>query len=352
MLKGKSQKELIGLARQLVQPLLPNFHKGQAGKIAVIGGCEDYTGAPYFASHAAASIGADLSHVICEKTAAPIIKLYTPDLMVHPYLLELENANLSLDQLKIIDKLSLQDVILQDNSTISKVIEEKVLPKIMKLLGRIDIVVVGPGFGRDKLMLSSLKRIIQEIKVLNKPIILDADALFLLSLNPKIISNYSKAILTPNVVEFDRICQALKIDNDIAETDLQKIIDNTIQVLKKMGCTIIQKGSKDIIVHNGEHLISDYHGSLKRVGGQGDTLVGVMATLVNWSNNYNANLWQHEQKLSAEESNLLAVYIASVLVRLASNKAFKKYGRSMQTSNVHEFLYPSYQELFESNSNL
>lgn len=48
MLRGKSQKELIHLSRQLIQPLLPSFHKGQSGKIAVIGGNEDYTGAPFF----------------------------------------------------------------------------------------------------------------------------------------------------------------------------------------------------------------------------------------------------------------------------------------------------------------
>lgn len=346
LLKGKSHRELIGLGRQLIQPLLPNFRKGQAGKIAVIGGCEDYTGAPYFACHSAATIGADLSHVICEKSAAGVIKLYTPDLMVHPYLLELENANLLGEQLNLIEKLSLEEVINQDNSIITKIIEEKILPKIMKLLSRIDLVIVGPGFGRDKLMLSALKRIILEIKVLNIPIILDADSLFLLSINPDIIANYSKAILTPNVIEFDRLCQFYKLENDLQDFD--KLLENSLKLLEKLGCSIIQKGGKDIIVNStSQYLINEYQGSLKRVGGQGDTLVGVIATLVNWSNNYNSKLWDHDGELSPSDSNLLAIYMASVLTRLASNKAFKKYGRSMQTSNVHEFLYPSYQELFE-----
>jgi ATP-dependent NAD(P)H-hydrate dehydratase len=34
--------------------------KGQHGRVAVIGGCEDYTGAPYFSAMASARLGADL----------------------------------------------------------------------------------------------------------------------------------------------------------------------------------------------------------------------------------------------------------------------------------------------------
>ena len=49
----------------LIPPLSPDAYKGQAGKIAVIGGCKEYTGAPYFAAFSALKVGADLSHVFC-----------------------------------------------------------------------------------------------------------------------------------------------------------------------------------------------------------------------------------------------------------------------------------------------
>ena len=39
------------------------YHKGQAGKIGVVGGCSEYTGAPYFAAMSALRMGADLAHV-------------------------------------------------------------------------------------------------------------------------------------------------------------------------------------------------------------------------------------------------------------------------------------------------
>ena len=80
--------------------------------MGTIGGCREYTGAPYFASVSAlkvtrcqrawhchfaqlicithfaypAQIGADLSHVFCTSGAATVIKTYGPDLIVHPYL--------------------------------------------------------------------------------------------------------------------------------------------------------------------------------------------------------------------------------------------------------------------------
>ncbi|KAF2284141.1 hypothetical protein GH714_019504 [Hevea brasiliensis] len=66
------------------------------GKIAVIDGCLECTGAPYFAAisalkmlmHAFLPIGAVLSHVFCTKDAAPVIKSYSPQLIVHPILEE------------------------------------------------------------------------------------------------------------------------------------------------------------------------------------------------------------------------------------------------------------------------
>lgn len=102
------------------------------GKIAVIGGCREYTGAPYFSAISALKLvspyhaslqssvwpvsiclhlyiftsifcsllltlkmypnlllqGADLSHVFCTKDAAPVIKSYSPELIVHPILEE------------------------------------------------------------------------------------------------------------------------------------------------------------------------------------------------------------------------------------------------------------------------
>lgn len=358
MLKNKTQKELLQLCRTIIQPLAPNFHKGQSGKIAVIGGSEDYTGAPFFASHSSALLGADLSHIICEKMASPVLKLYSPDLMVHPYLYELQSPemkeHLSKNEVDALLRLTVEDVVVKDQRQLDEIIEDVILPKIVGLLERIDIVVIGPGFGRDPLMLKTLVKIIEQLKVMNKPMILDADALYLLSIDPLLVKNYSKAIITPNVVEFDRLAKKLNVKFSINETDVSNLIESSINLSQKLGnVTVIQKNFKEIMVRDGEYLINELEGSNRRVGGQGDTLTGAIATFVNWSNNYNDGLWDptsKKDKLSSEDLNLLACFAASSTVRLAASKAFAKYGRSMQTSNVHEFLGKAYDELFENDN--
>ncbi|GBL48124.1 YjeF family domain-containing protein [Candidozyma auris] len=343
MFKGKSQRELLQVAKTLIQPLKPSYHKGQAGKIAVFGGCEDYTGAPFFSAHSAALVGADLSHVVCEKQAAPVIKGYSPDLMIHPYLYDLENADLrqwaSPEELAKLKKVPL-DEILNQKDDLDKIIENHVLPKISGLMERVDMFVVGPGFGRDALMLKTLVRVIEEIKVVNKPVILDADSLYLVSVRPELIKGYPKAVLTPNVVEFGRICSALAIDN----TD---DVECAMRVSKALGnVTIIKKGAHEVIVRKGSHVINELPGSLRRVGGQGDTLTGALATLLTWAEHYNSGFWEGSGKIDEDEALLLACFAACSVVRVASGKAFGKYKRAMQTSNVHEFLGEAFEELF------
>ncbi|KAJ3287334.1 hypothetical protein HK104_008650 [Borealophlyctis nickersoniae] len=81
-----STSSLIASIKKFIPPLTEALHKGQAGRIAVIGGSEDYTGAPYFAGIASLKVGADLCHVFCERNAGVVLKSYSPELMVHPYL--------------------------------------------------------------------------------------------------------------------------------------------------------------------------------------------------------------------------------------------------------------------------
>ncbi|SGZ51760.1 CIC11C00000005306 [Sungouiella intermedia] len=348
MLRGKSQKELLLLARTIIQPLKPSYYKGQAGKVAVFGGCEDYTGAPFFSCHSAALVGADLSHIVCEKLAAPIIKSYSPDLMVHPYLYDILNPEVErFAPREVWEKL--QSKLLEDAlqlKDLDLIIEKHILPKVMTLVDRIDMFIVGPGFGRDPLMLKTLIRVVEEIKVANKPVILDADSLYLLSVKPLIIQGYSKAVITPNVVEFGRICSALSIDDsDTIET--AKLVSQ-----KLGGVIVVRKGENEVIARNSSFLVNNMAGSVRRVGGQGDTLTGAMATLLLWAQHYEAGFWgEPKQKLNEDELSILAVFAACSLVRLASFKAFEKYRRAMQTSNVHEFLGEAYTELFDSEAN-
>lgn len=75
------------LARALLNtlPKLTELkHKGDNGRIGVVGGSFECTGAPYFSAMAALKSGTDLAHIFCAKSAAVAIKSYAPEIMVHP----------------------------------------------------------------------------------------------------------------------------------------------------------------------------------------------------------------------------------------------------------------------------
>lgn len=343
MLYGKSQKELLRIARTLIQPLLAGFHKGQAGKIAVFGGCEDYTGAPFFAAHSAALVGADLSHIVCEKAAAPVIKGYSPDLMVHPYLYELGNP----DMLQIADRAKwdewrrqpLADALALKELT--ALVDKHILPRVMLLVERLDAFVVGPGAGRDPLMLKTLERVIQEVIVANKPMVLDADALFLLSVRPQLLKGCRRAVITPNVVEFARLCSALSVP-DPSAASAASAVSHALG-----GVVVVKKGEHELIARGDDYIVNDMPGLLRRVGGQGDTLTGSLVTLLVWALHYSQKMWLDGQEISGDDAMLVACYSACALVRCASAKAFAQHRRAMQTSNVHAYLGESYLDLFE-----
>lgn len=300
------------IKNNILPPLLPRFYKGQLGRLAVIGGCEDYTGAPYFSAHAAMLAGVDLVHVICDEGASQVIKSYSPDLMVHPYMC------------------SEVDVSINDR-----------IEKIKGVLARMDAVILGPGFGRNSsTMLEFLNQIADYAQQKGIPVIMDADALYHLSVDKKlqtIVKNSANKniILTPNVMELKRLCDAFQLENDI-------------QILSEnLRCTVIAKGPADRISYHGSEIIKcEEPGSLKRVGGQGDSLTGMIGAFLCWGTGaYKKGLYETPDKLSDEEIIKLSCFAGCTTTRRAGHLAYQKYGRSMLTSNLHEFINSAYNSI-------
>ncbi|KAL7945860.1 Ribokinase-like protein [Trichoderma barbatum] len=321
-----STRNLLGKVRRMVPPMLDTFHKGQLGRVAVIGGSEDYTGAPYFSAMASARLGCDMSHVICTPAAAAVIKTYSPNLMVHPLMRQ------SPPQEKQ-----------EDSDTDSN--PDHVARKIIEMLGRLHVLVVGPGLGRDPLMQATVARVIKAAREANMPVVLDADALQIVQNDPDIVRGYKYAVLTPNVVEFKRLCDALKIDVGSQTSETGKV-----ETLAKElgGVTIIQKGQKDFISNGDITIVSDVEGGKKRSGGQGDTLTGAVATFLGWRKAYLDGLWKDHEKpaLEADEMMGLAAFGGSAVTRECSRLAFIKKGRSLQASDLTDEVHTAFMGLF------
>ena len=59
-------------------------HKGDNGRIGIIGGSYEFTGAPFYSAISALKTGADLAHIFCSKSSSVSIKSYSPEIIVHP----------------------------------------------------------------------------------------------------------------------------------------------------------------------------------------------------------------------------------------------------------------------------
>lgn len=309
MAGAHTEQEMLNQVRKIVPPLLPKFHKGQLGRVLVVGGSEDYTGAPYFAATASALVGADMSHILCTGSAAPVIKSYSPNLMVHPYLHDENNKS-------------------------------QLSSKIAPLLERMHVVLIGPGLGRDDDVLNQVSQIIELCAERNLPLVVDADGLFLIQKQPSLISNYHKhrAILTPNVVEFGRLLKSTGIEND-------DTVSAAKALAQKLGCAILVKGESDTITDGVQVLNGSEQGSNRRVSGQGDTLSGSLATFVAWTEAYKSKLWDAEPV--DEDLLLLAGLGASSVTRRASKLAYERHGRAMVTTDVNTLVGESFAQLFE-----
>ncbi|KAF2750593.1 H-hydrate dehydratase [Sporormia fimetaria CBS 119925] len=310
---ASNRKEILGKVYKMIPPMLEKFHKGQLGRVGVIGGSEDYTGAPYFSAMASAKLGCDMSHVICEPGAGAVIKTYSPNLMVHPYMRQSKN--------------------LAQSESLDSVSEE-----VVSMLSRLHVIVIGPGLGRDKLMQDTCARVIEEARKQNIPFVLDADGLYLAQTRPELVEGYTECILTPNVVEFGRLAKAKGVNVD--EGDPSQVCSKLAKAFG--GVTIIQKGAKDYI-SNGKHtLVSEGEGGLKRSGGQGDTLTGSLATLLAYRQAYHDKIWNHAGDMERSETLALAAYGGSAITRECSRLAFKEKGRALQAGDLTEHVHQAF----------
>lgn len=168
-----------------------------------------------------------------------MIKSYSPELIVHPYLPESEG--------------------LEPDETDRRV--DQASEAIEAWLGAFDALVVGPGLGRDEPLLRVAARVMRAAAARKLPVVIDADGLWVVNRDPDLVRGNPRAVLTPNVVEFQRLADALGIDAKAPESA-------ATLVARLEGPFILQKGKIDVAASPKMQLECDEPGSLRRVGGQ------------------------------------------------------------------------------------
>jgi hydroxyethylthiazole kinase-like uncharacterized protein yjeF len=223
-----------------VKPRSPTGHKGDFGRLLVIGGSEVYSGAPTLVSLAAMRTGVDLVYLATPQKNAYEISSMSPDLIT----IKLEGDNLN-----------------QAN-----------METLKPYLSAVDVVAMGPGMGLNPETQEFVKACVDAVEKAGKALLLDADGL-------KAFAKFKRPlkvplVLTPHAGEY-----AILTGETLPEN-----IDNRAEAIqknaKKLNATILVKGKVDIICEK-EHSKLNFTGNPgMTVGGTGDVLGGIVAGLM------------------------------------------------------------------------
>jgi ATP-dependent NAD(P)H-hydrate dehydratase len=323
-----------------IVPLSASSYKGSSGRVGVLGGSARYTGAPYYAAMASLKVGADLAFCFCAEEAAIPLKSYSPELMVIPVYKAstFDEAVLyrpKQQQQQDTTEVTKIDETENDDNNYDKEAEQllvkEMVEEVCSMMDKMHVLVLGPGLGRCPLVLEATAQIIRTAQSkFHLPLVIDADALFLLTL-PKyrnnLLSNDSSVILTPNAMELKR----MKNNNNLPDR-----------------CLIIEKGAVDVIrpanlasssndnssSTTGTVMTCDEVGGLKRSGGIGDILAGTTGTLVAWN-----NILTNRGKATYDDLPL-SCWTACCFVRRTTKVAFDRHRRSMTAPDILEELGP------------
>jgi hydroxyethylthiazole kinase-like uncharacterized protein yjeF len=199
-----------------------NSHKGDYGRLLVLGGSREYIGTPTLVAQAALKAGVDLVTVCVPQYVADKMQ-FDPNLIVYP--------------LKSRDYVTVDDV--------------------KDVLGlKYDAMVFGNGLGRESR--EAVKYLMENI---DRPVVVDADAL---SLADKSWIN-ENMVLTPHGVEYERLFGG--------SGDVQGEARETSAV-------IVVKGKVDTITDGVETRLNKTGNPNMTVGGTGDVLAGVTGALL------------------------------------------------------------------------
>jgi NAD(P)H-hydrate epimerase len=158
---------------------------------------------------------------------------------------------------------------------------------------------VGPGLGTEPKSQKALHNLLPECK---KPMVIDADAINILSLNKKWLSLLpAGTVLTPHPKEFERL--AGKTDDGFARLKRQ------IEFSKDHNCIVVIKGAHtSVTTPEGKVLFNSTGNPGMATGGSGDVLTGIILSLL-------------AQGYTSENAAVLGVYLHGIAGDIAAGES-------------------------------
>ena len=142
------------------------------------------------------------------------------------------------------------------------------LPQIETALTNIQAVLVGPGLGSHHETLDAIGQVLTIANKMEKPLVIDADALRVVS---RIMNIGANTVITPHAGEFKRIAGF-----EVAQPLLHRA-QQVRDLAKKLKSIVLLKGPVDIVSTPNETRLNWTGHPAMSVGGTGDVLAGLVA---------------------------------------------------------------------------
>jgi len=240
-IKTEALEERVVKSMFSIRP--PDYHKGDAGRIFIVGGSPGLTGAPCLAGQAAMRMGAGLITVVVPESIRPVVEAK---------LLEVMSAGIP------------------DGG--SGTFRKDAVPALVERFSRADFLVVGPGLGTYEGASEFIAELIPRIRV---PFLVDADGLNALAGQLSVLrSAKAPCIVTPHPGEMSRLT------GESIEAIEASRIGSALHFAEEQGVTVILKGARTVIATpKGDLFINTTGNPYMASGGMGDALSGIVAAL-------------------------------------------------------------------------
>ncbi len=252
----------------------PDSNKGTYGKIAIIAGSKEISGAACLAALAAYEAGAGMVKVYTHKENRTILGSFLPEALIMTY----ENKS--------------EALLCMDNA-----------------VSWGDVILIGPGMGTDEIAVEMVGAVLRDT---DKPVVLDADGLNIIAENKNILKNRKckNMVITPHIKEMSRLTG--KTIKEIKAEPLKC----AMEFAEEYGLVCVLKDARTFVCAAGEKTYVNMSGNDGMASaGSGDVLSGIIAALIGMG----------KEKADAAR---LGVYVHG----LAGDMAAKEYGRYGMTA--------------------
>ena len=212
--------------------------KGDFGRVLCVCGSVGMSGAAYLCAKSA------------YRTGAGLVEIFTPE----------EN--------RIILQSSLPEAIITVYNA------ENAVELLLSSIEKADCIVAGCGLSVTPLSRKILSTLLHNVDASNLPLVLDADALNLISKNPSFLKYARGAIITPHALEFSRL------SGNSVEAILSSPDSLAHQYARKNSLICVLKDHNTVVSDGSERLYVNTTGnSGMATAGSGDVLSGIIAGL-------------------------------------------------------------------------